>query len=95
MPVKVVHQAVTERLEILDKDGRADEALMPDLSGEQLVQLHKLMLRMRRFDEKALTPELKAAKNRITFSMRLFGMTRPTNRTLVHSSSNWRAGRTS
>lgn len=55
MPVKVVHQAVTERLEILDMEGRADEALLPDLSGEQFVQLHKLMLRMRKFDEKALT----------------------------------------
>ncbi len=55
MPLKVVHQAVTERLEILDKDGRADEALVPALPGEELVRLHKLMLRMRRFDEKALT----------------------------------------
>lgn len=55
MPVTVVHQAVTERLEILDREGKVDEALMPDLSGEQLVHLHKLMLRMRKFDEKALT----------------------------------------
>jgi len=55
MPVKIVHQAVTERLEILDTEGRVDETLMPDLTGEQLVRLHKLMLRMRKFDEKALT----------------------------------------
>lgn len=55
MPVKVIYQAATERLEILDTEGHADEALLPKLSGDQLVQLHKLMLRMRKFDEKALT----------------------------------------
>ncbi len=54
MPRDVVYQAVTERLEILDPDGRVDPALAPDLTGEQLVELYRQMVRMRAFDDKAL-----------------------------------------
>ncbi len=54
MPVTIIHEARTERLEILDKDGKADEALLPKLSSEEMTGLYKLMARMRRFDEKAL-----------------------------------------
>jgi pyruvate dehydrogenase E1 component alpha subunit len=54
MPRKVIYQTVTERLEILDREGRADEALLPDLSDEQLKGLYRSMILMRRFDEKAL-----------------------------------------
>ncbi len=55
MPVTMIQEAKTERLEILDKDGKADEALLPKLSGEEMLGLYRLMARMRRFDEKALT----------------------------------------
>jgi pyruvate dehydrogenase E1 component alpha subunit len=55
MPVTIIHEAKTERLEILDRSGKADEALLPKLSSEEMANLYKLMVRMRRFDEKALT----------------------------------------
>ncbi len=54
MPVTIIHEARTERLEILDRSGKADEALLPKLSSEEMASLYKLMVRMRRFDEKAL-----------------------------------------
>jgi pyruvate dehydrogenase E1 component alpha subunit len=54
MPKKVVHAAATYRLEILDKDGKADRTLMPDLAPDQLLWLYAQMVRLRRFDEKAL-----------------------------------------
>ncbi len=54
MPRTPIHEATTLRLEILDKDGLADEALMPDLSAGQLQELYRSMVRMRKFDEKAL-----------------------------------------
>jgi pyruvate dehydrogenase E1 component alpha subunit len=54
MPRKIIHQAVTERLEILDRDGRVDKALLPDLSKDQLLTLYRTMVLMRKLDEKAL-----------------------------------------
>ncbi len=54
MPRKIIHQAVTERLEILDRDGRVDKALLPDLSNDQLLTLYRMMIQMRKLDEKAL-----------------------------------------
>lgn len=54
MPKKPIHEATTWRLEILDKDGKVDKDLMPDLSPAQLVDLYRSMVRMRKFDEKAL-----------------------------------------
>ncbi len=54
MPRRTIYKAATQRLEILDKDGRADAKLMPDLSKEQLLKLYRDMILIRRFDEKAL-----------------------------------------
>ena len=54
MPRRVIHEAVTERLEILDKDGGADEQLLPDLTDQQFVKLYQDMVLIRKFDEKAL-----------------------------------------
>ena len=54
MPKKVVHEAATYRLEILDRDGKADKALLPELTADQLLWLYGQMVRLRRFDEKAL-----------------------------------------
>jgi len=55
MPKKLIYEALTERLEILDKDGVVDEQLMPDLSASQLTGLYRSMVLMRKFDEKALS----------------------------------------
>jgi pyruvate dehydrogenase E1 component alpha subunit len=54
MPKKAIHEATTWRLEILDKDGKADKALLPDLAGEQMVALYTDMVKIRKYDEKAL-----------------------------------------
>lgn len=54
MPKIPIHEAITLRLEILDKDGKVDKTLMPDLSGQQLQDLYRSMVRMRKVDEKAL-----------------------------------------
>ncbi|MEJ2367358.1 MAG: pyruvate dehydrogenase (acetyl-transferring) E1 component subunit alpha [Acidobacteriota bacterium] len=54
MPIKTIYQAETERLDILDKDGKADSSLMPDLSRERLVEAYKMMIRIRKMDEKIL-----------------------------------------
>ena len=55
MPKTIIHRAEVARLEILDKDGNVDSALMPPVTDEQLVKLYTDMTRMRRFDGKALT----------------------------------------
>ena len=54
MPRTPVVTATIERLEILTPDGSVDEALLPDLDGEQMVGLYREMVRMRAFDEKAV-----------------------------------------
>ena len=54
MPKTPIYEATTLRLEILDKDGKADKALLPKLSGEQFRELYRSMVRIRKFDEKAL-----------------------------------------
>ncbi|MEA1052195.1 pyruvate dehydrogenase (acetyl-transferring) E1 component subunit alpha [Lamprobacter modestohalophilus] len=43
-----------EYLSVLDEDGQLDEALAPDVSDEQLEQMHRVMLLARRFDERML-----------------------------------------
>jgi pyruvate dehydrogenase E1 component alpha subunit len=43
-----------ERLSILDEYGHVDEALLPDLSEEQLLRVHRAMLLGRRVDERLL-----------------------------------------
>jgi pyruvate dehydrogenase E1 component alpha subunit len=54
MPRTEVYSAVTERLEILDPLGNADEELMPDLDGDRVREIYRDMVRMRAMDEKAL-----------------------------------------
>ncbi len=54
MPRERIYQAVTERLTILDPEGRVDAELMPDLTPEQLVELYRDMVTARAFDDKAL-----------------------------------------
>ena len=54
MPKTPIHEATTLRLEVLDKDGTVDVSLMPDLADGQLQELYRSMVRIRKFDEKAL-----------------------------------------
>ena len=54
MPRERVYEAVTERLGILDADGQVDQALLPSLADDQLVELHRQMTWMRAFDDKAV-----------------------------------------
>ncbi|MDE2291419.1 MAG: pyruvate dehydrogenase (acetyl-transferring) E1 component subunit alpha [Elusimicrobia bacterium] len=54
MPLTTVHEARTERLEILDEEGRADAALDPKLPAEKLLELYRKMTAIRAFDERAL-----------------------------------------
>ncbi len=54
MPRTQVYNAVTERLEILDTEGRVDAELMPELSEEEIRGLYRDMVMMRTFDNKAL-----------------------------------------
>ncbi len=54
MPKKAIYKARIDRLEILDKDGKVDGKLKPDLKEAELLNIYTMMLRMRRFDEKAL-----------------------------------------
>ena len=54
MPRTRVYNAVTERLEILDRDGVVDEDLMPELAPEAVREIYRDMVRMRAMDDKAL-----------------------------------------
>ena len=54
MPKTPIHESTTLRLEVLDKDGTVDVSLMPDLADGQLQELYRSMVRIRKFDEKAL-----------------------------------------
>ena len=42
-----------EYTQILDKDGNADESLMPKLSNDELKRMYETMLYIRAFDQKA------------------------------------------
>lgn len=42
-------------LSILDQDGNLDEELQPDIDEDRLVELHRVMLLSRRFDERMLS----------------------------------------
>jgi pyruvate dehydrogenase E1 component subunit alpha len=55
MPVHTIHTAETVRIEILDKDGQVDKDLMPSLKPDQLRTLYRHMVKMRKFDDKALS----------------------------------------
>jgi len=54
MPRSKVYEAVTERLEILDIEGRVDAALMPEIDPSRIRDLYRDMVLMRTFDTKAL-----------------------------------------
>jgi pyruvate dehydrogenase E1 component alpha subunit len=54
MPRSKVYEAVTERLEILDIEGRVDSALMPEIDPSRTRDLYRDMVLMRTFDTKAL-----------------------------------------
>jgi pyruvate dehydrogenase E1 component alpha subunit len=54
MPRTTVYEAVTERLEILDTEGRVDAALMPEIDPSRIRDLYRDMVLMRTFDTKAL-----------------------------------------
>ncbi len=55
MPRTKIHEAVTERLEILAPDGKVDEALMPPLERERIETMYRWMLLGRTLDAKAIT----------------------------------------
>jgi len=54
MPRTRVYEAVTERLEILDTEGRVDRDLMPALDPSEIRGLYRDMVLMRTFDGKAI-----------------------------------------
>lgn len=54
MPRTKVYEAVTERLEILDTEGRVDSDLMPEIDPSRIRDLYRDMVLMRTFDTKAL-----------------------------------------
>jgi pyruvate dehydrogenase E1 component alpha subunit len=54
MPRTKVYEAVTERLEILDTEGRVDVDLMPEIDPSRIRDLYRDMVLMRTFDGKAL-----------------------------------------
>ena len=54
MPRTKVYEAVTERLEILDTEGRVDPELMPEIDPSRIRDLYRDMVLMRTFDGKAL-----------------------------------------
>jgi len=54
MPRTRVYEAITERLEILDTEGRVDGDMMPGLDPSQIRKIYRDMVLMRTFDGKAL-----------------------------------------
>ena len=55
MPRKTVYEGKVEYLQILDETGRADEALEPRLSNEDLDRMYRLMVTTRVFDRTVLS----------------------------------------
>ena len=51
--IKLPHRI--DYLSVLDAEGNVDQDLMPDLTDEQLLHLHRIMLLSRRFDERLLS----------------------------------------
>ncbi len=54
MPVETIYEGSIKYLQVLDKDGNADEQLDPKLSVEMLRKMYITMLVTRLFDDKAL-----------------------------------------
>jgi len=55
MPRTVIETFSVTRLDILDSEGNADEALLPPLSRDDIVRLYELLTLSRTFDDRALT----------------------------------------
>ncbi len=55
MPQKIVEKFSVKFLQILDEKGKADKKLLPKLSREQLLEMHRLMVLSRVFDRKAFS----------------------------------------
>ena len=55
MVKKTVATFGVDYYQVLDKDGNADQSLMPRLSDEQLRQMYESMVFIRAFDQKAFT----------------------------------------
>ncbi len=53
MPVRIVSECKTERLEILAADGTWAKALEPKVSREKLLEMYRKMVEIRTFDERA------------------------------------------
>ncbi|WP_284014706.1 pyruvate dehydrogenase (acetyl-transferring) E1 component subunit alpha [Halobaculum litoreum] len=54
MPRSTTAEFTIDSIRILDKDGSADEDLVPDLTDETLIDLYRQMRRSRRLDERAI-----------------------------------------
>lgn len=54
MPRTAIHEATTERLEVLSPDGTVDEALMPELAPETIEHMYRQMTLARVLDDKAI-----------------------------------------
>ncbi len=55
MPVKTVGSANVAYLQIIDENGKADEQLDPKLPNERLVELYRLLVLSRVFDQKSMS----------------------------------------
>ena len=53
MPKKVLQEFKIEYLQILDENGNCDEALMPNLSNDEIKKLYEMLVLVRVFDQKA------------------------------------------
>ncbi len=54
MPLKTVASCELKRLEILSAEGVVDKDLMPQVTDELLLRMHRLMFQIRAFDERAI-----------------------------------------
>jgi len=54
LPLRTVAKSELKRLEILSPDGSYDAKLAPKLADKTLLEMYRLMLQIRRFDERAI-----------------------------------------
>jgi len=54
MPRKTVAKFQTDYIQIMDENGKVDSALMPKLSKDQIINMYKIMVFARKFDDKML-----------------------------------------
>ncbi len=53
MPKRVLKEFKVEYLQILDENGNCDEALMPELSNDEIRKIYEMLVLIRTFDQKA------------------------------------------